>query len=179
MKKLLIISFLSFAALQAFAQTGNETVKVNTAGCMKDPDMPKNAVPAWPKSAYTPVGNPKCAPCYQYKNKHGLTIMECPFLVWPPADGGSADNSPLPASAAVTVPATTDDGVAVESQNTYTGNYPACKRPAGMPANAKPVWPSSAYTPVGDPKCAPCYEYTKKNGLTIMECPDLVFPPEK
>ncbi len=45
------------------------------------PQAPANAVPAWPKSAYTELKNP---PCYEYKNKRGLTVMECPGAQFEP-----------------------------------------------------------------------------------------------
>ena len=169
MKKTFMISFLLVAAINVFAQSTGQPTKIDKAGCRVDPDMPKNATPAWPASAYTPVEDQSGAPCYEYTNKHGLTIMECPFLVFPP----TGDAAP----GAVTLTETNDD-INVQAENTYTGHYPACKRPTGMPKNATPVWPKSAYVPTGDPACPPCYEYTNKHGLTIMECPKLVFLPE-
>ena len=52
--------------------------------CKRDPDMPANAKLAWPKSPYVSLVQKSCAPCYTYKNKHGLQIMECPGLIFLP-----------------------------------------------------------------------------------------------
>jgi len=52
--------------------------------CKRDARMPKNATPAFPESTYTPTQDPSCAPCYTYKRKSGLEVMECPFLYFPP-----------------------------------------------------------------------------------------------
>jgi len=50
--------------------------------CRVDPQMPANAVPAWPKNtSYIMLQDP---PCYEYINKHGLKIMECHGLRFPP-----------------------------------------------------------------------------------------------
>jgi len=52
--------------------------------CQRDPHMPANAKPSWPKSPYFSLVAPQCAPCYTYVNKHGLAIMECPGLIFLP-----------------------------------------------------------------------------------------------
>ncbi len=49
----------------------------------RDPDMPANAVPAWPSTPYIPLYDP---PCYRYVDKHGLSVMECHGLQFPPED---------------------------------------------------------------------------------------------
>ena len=134
--------------------------------------MPANAVPAWPKSAYTPAPSqdPSCAPCYEYTNKRGTVIMECPFLVFQSEGTGIL----LPGTSMTT----TSSSIDVQAEHTYTGNYPACSKKL-YPAHTTPVWPKTAYTPTGNPDCAPCYEYTNKRGTVIMECPYVVFPSEK
>jgi hypothetical protein len=48
-----------------------------------DPEMPANAVPVWPESSATPTLNP---PCYKYKTKKGLEVMECHGLLFPPKE---------------------------------------------------------------------------------------------
>jgi hypothetical protein len=172
MKKALIIPLFLLMAATSFAQTANGPIKVNTAVCRTDPDMPKNAVLVWPKSDYTPTQDPSCAPCYEYKNKYGHTVMECPFLVF----SKQADDAAQGATEITTQ--TTDNGAMdVRSQGTYTGNYPACDKNR-FPKYSTPVWPKSAYIPTGNPNCAPCYEYTSKHGVAVMECPYLVFLPE-
>ena len=172
MKKVFIIPLLLLVTFYADAQATNTPVRVNDVVCKTDPDMPANAVRVWPKSAYTPTQDPSCAPCYQYKNKYGHTIMECPFLIFSPAD-----ENVIPGAAVINVQATDNGDVNVQSQNTYTGNYPACDR-SRFPKYSTPVWPKSAYIPTGNPNCPPCYEYTSKHGVAIMECPYLVFLPE-
>jgi maleate cis-trans isomerase len=44
-----------------------------------------------------------------------------------------------------------------------------------IPANAKPVYPTTPYVQLQDP---PCYTYINKRGLEIMECPGARFLPE-
>ena len=173
MKKTFLISLLSFITLYGFAQSTDAPLNVSKAVCLRDPDMPANAVPAWPKSAYTPVPaqDASCAPCYEYKNKHGFLIMECPFLVFQETTGDL-----LPGTSAAMI--TPDNSIDMQVQNTYTGEYPACSKKL-YPPHTTPVWPKSAYTPTGNPNCAPCYEYTNKRGAVVMECPYLVFPSEK
>jgi len=136
--------------------------------------MPANAVAAWPKSTYTasPVQDASCAPCYEYTNKRGTAIMECPFLVFP---SQSAEVILPGQSAVTTVPGNNLD---IQTEHAYSGNYPACSKDL-YPAHTKPVWPKAAFKPTGNPNCAPCYEYTNKRGTVIMECPYLVFPSER
>ena len=168
MKKAIIISALLLAARYGYAQSADGPVITNKAKCMADPDMPKNATPAWPESAYTPVGDPSCAPCYQYTNKRGLAIMECPFLVFP-----SQGNVTLLGGAS-TVTANITNDITVETSNSHTGNYPTYSKNM-YPPHTTPVWPKSTYTPTGNPNCAPCYEYKTRKGTEVMECPYLTF----
>jgi hypothetical protein len=166
MKTTLLISLLCIASIGSYAQ--DNSTQVNTdkpAVCKKYAEMPKGAVLVWPKSAYVPVGDPSCPPCYEYTSKHGLTVMECPGLWFLP------DN-------ATTAQANTD--LDVQSVKAYTGNYQkVCRRDPDMPKNAVPAWPSGPYVSLqGNPECAPCYEYTSKHGIRVMECPFLYFPPE-
>ena len=175
MKTTILISLLCIASIGSYAQDNakDQSATKTQVGCRKYAEMPKGAVPAWPKSAYIPTGNPECAPCYTYTSKHGLTIMECPGLWFLPEGSKAADAGTV----GVQVP---DNSLNVVSGNTYTGNYPkVCKRDPDMPRGAVPVWPKDAYTPTQSPECAPCYEYTRKSGLTVMECPFLYFPAEK
>ncbi len=130
--------------------------------------MPANAVAVFPKSAYTPVEDPSCPPCYEYTTKRGLKVMECPFALFPPEKSATERTQ--------TVTRTENNQtMAVESQNSYTGNYTSCAKELGMPAGATPVYPKSAYVPTGSADCPPCYEYTTKRGLKVMECPNLWF----
>jgi hypothetical protein len=171
MKKIFILPILLLIASYGFAQTDAPDHAKKT-GCLTDPDMPRNAVPAWPKSAYTPVEDASCAPCYEYTSKRGTVIMECPFLIFP-----SQASSMLPGTSAVATEHDVNGNVNVQEQHTYTGNYPACSKKL-YPPHSTPVWPKTAYTPTGNPDCAPCYEYTSKKGTVIMECPYLIFPSE-
>ena len=102
--------------------------------------------------------------------------MECPFANFIYDKKATAATSP------VTVPSSVADNsadVTFERQGSYTGEYPkACKLDANMPANAKPAWPKSNYISLVSPQCAPCYTYTNKRGLDIMECPGLIFIPD-
>ncbi len=67
----------------------NGEIRVQTEGTYmgyypklkSDPDMPANAVPAYPTSPYIPLYDP---PCYTYKTKSGLEVMECHGLLFPP-----------------------------------------------------------------------------------------------
>ncbi len=162
---------MSFAALNVMAQTADQSATNKHLVCKKDPNMPKGAVPVWPKSDYTQLQDPSCPPCYKYKSKKtGLMIMECPYL-WFPAEHKD------PATGEVTQTAM-NGSVTVQRNNSYTGNYPICPKDPLMPANAKPVFPKSEYTPLGHPECAPCYEYTTKRGTKVMECHQLWFPAE-
>ena len=123
--------------------------------------MPAKAVQVFPKDAYIPLEDKSCPPCYQYRGIHGTMVMECPFIL--PAQPGNTGSGPQ----------TTN--IDLQSQNTYTGNYPACNKIQGMPANAKLVYPRATYLPAGNPACAPCYEYTTKRGLKVMECPNALL----
>jgi len=167
MKNLLIISLISFAGYTATAQATH-------AVCKKAPNMPANAKLVFPKSAYTPLQDASCPPCYEYTTKRGLKVMECPYAWFKPE--GTSTSAPV----AVRTVTHNDNGtMEMQSQNTYGGNYPSvCERLPNMPADAKMVWPKSNYTPTGNPACPPCYEYTTKRGLQVMECPNLWFPAE-
>jgi len=171
MKTSLLISLFCIASIGSYAQdVQKDQSATNNAVCRKYPDMPKGAKPAWPKTTpYVSNVAPQCAPCYTYTRKSGLKVMECPGL-WFLPEGAGKDNGNTVQT----------DGMNVQAQNVYTGNYPkVCKRDPNMPANAVPVWPKGEYTPTQDPACAPCYEYTTKHGLGVMECPYLYFPAEE
>ncbi len=180
MKKTLLISLLSFAAVVSYAQdNAGQAAFRGQPVCRKYAEMPKGAVAVFPTciSRYIPVGDAKCAPCYEYTSKHGLTVMECPGLWFLPENGAVpvGQNVVNGDQQALQTPGVLN----VQSENTYAGNYPkACKRDPNMPKGAVPTWPSSPYVSTqGDPACAPCYEYTTKHGLTVMECPFLYFVP--
>jgi hypothetical protein len=177
MKKTFLISVLTLAAFSMYAQSADQqtTTSYNGAVCKRFPNMPAGATPVWPKGAYTPTQDASCPPCYEYTSKHGVRIMECPYLQFPPEHATAAADAGV---APVTAAQPTGD-LQVQSQNSYTGNYPVCKRDPDMPANAKPVWPKGEYTPLEAQACAPCYEYkSKRTGIMIMECPFLRFPAE-
>lgn len=163
--------------MSSYAQ---EILKYNNIGdkhgkCMVDPGMPANAKLAWPKSDYTPLQDSACPPCYTYTSNFGTPIMECPFLTFAPE---KKEGGVVAADATANPPALEE--VRAKQQNAYSGYYPkVCKRDPHMPANAKPSWPESPYVSLVGPQCAPCYTYTNKHGLEIMECPGLIFLPEK
>jgi len=169
MKTTVLISLLCIASLGSYAQESkDQSVVKNTAVCRKYERMPAGATLAWPSSQYISKVDPQCAPCYTYVRKSGLKVMECPGLWFPPENVTSDMTTVHPWD------------VNVQDHNTYTGNYPkVCKRDADMPRGAKPAFPKSEYTPTQDPSCAPCYTYTRKSGLKVMECPFLYFPAEK
>lgn len=178
MKKTLLASLLSLATLGVYAQSCEHPVTVHNKkeACRIDPNMPARAKAVWPQSAYIPLEDPSCPPCYEYRSKYGYMVMECPFLMFPPEHSTNANGAPL-----VTEGTTLngESAIEVQSQNTYSGHYPAvCKRAPNMPAGAVPAWPKSQYTALQDPSCPPCYEYRSKYGYMVMECPFLRFPPE-
>jgi len=77
MKKTFLILLLTLAALNMYAQSDVQTTtNSNGAVCKKFPNMPANAVPVWPKGAYTPLEDASCPPCYEYKRKNGIMTME-------------------------------------------------------------------------------------------------------
>jgi hypothetical protein len=184
MKKSLLISLLCIAAIGANAQSTDQTVTTNTAVCKTFPNKPARAVPVFPKTAYTPLEDPSCPPCYEYRSKYGYMVMECPYVRFAPEHG----NKELTSEEAVTLPynassidadAKTETTVQAETQHVYTGNYPAvCLRSPNMPKGAKQVFPKSEYTALEDASCPPCYEYRSKYGYMVMECPFLRFAPE-
>lgn len=174
MKTTIIISLLSLATLGAYAQSNQV--------CPKPANMPKNAVMVYPKSAYTPVGDPSCPPCYLYTRKSGLQVMECPYAWF--KEGNDNNNQTVQTTRystqptqATTAQTYTNGVISMESQRSYTGNYnySQCAKDLRMPSGATPVYPKSAYVPTGNPDCPPCYEYTTKSGLKVMECPNLWF----
>ena len=199
MKKTILISLLVIAAMDIHAQSANRPT-INNDVCKSFPNMPANAVPAWPKTAYTPLEDPKCPPCYEYVSQHGTLRMECFYLQFPPERvtptgvrevtlQKDVDLYPQPdanryppvnvQSSNTSTEKTYNENTSANTEKIYTGNYPAvCKRFPDMPANGHPVWPKGTYTPLQDPSCPPCYEYVSKHGTLRMECPYLQFPPE-
>jgi hypothetical protein len=180
MKKTILISALLLGAASMNAQTTYQTT-TNHAVCKSFPNMPANAVPVWPKGTYTPLEDPACPPCYEYTSKHGTRRMECPYLRFPPEHSTSTtvNNEVTEQTTTDYAPVNAGRSMDVQSNRTYTGNYPAvCKSFPDMPRNAHPVWPKGTYTPLEDPSCPPCYEYVSKHGTLRMECPYLRFPPE-
>ena len=169
MKTAIIVSLLCLASMCVCAQTSTRT---GHAVCKKAANMPKGARPVFPQGSYTALQDPSCPPCYVYRSKYGYMVMECPFLRFP------AERS-IKSERMVTQKTAIDGAIEVEGQNVYSGYYPAvCKRAPNMPKGARPVFPSSAYTPLQDPTCPPCYEYRSKYGYMVMECPYLRFAPE-
>ncbi len=167
MKTTILISLLCLASMGAYAQSS-----YNHAVCKKAHNMPKGARPVFPEGSYTALQDPSCPPCYEYRSKYGYLVMECPFLRFPAEHGNKSE--PL-----VTQKYPIDGAMEVQAQNVYSGYYPAvCRKAPNMPAGARPVFPSSAYTPLQDPSCPPCYEYRSKYGYMVMECPYLRFVPE-
>src|ERR1700748_16388 len=95
----------------------------------------------------TPTFNAPCKmvadePCTMYK-KNGEVVLNCPTLRYEPQE------------------------ICEQQEGQYSGYYPYKLDPA-MPANAVPAMPVS--TPYKLFKNPPCYEYTNKRGLVIMEC---------
>jgi len=131
------------------------------------PDAPANAVPAWPSSSsqYTALQDP---PCYKYKDKKGVEVMECPGARFQP-EGGAANET-------ATTLDQSNGGFNVTRERSYTGNYPDLHAIYPQaPANAVPATPSGPYTELQDP---PCYKYRNARGLEVMECPGAQFAPE-
>lgn len=184
MKTSLSILLLCLATTGSYAQSTDQPATINTAVCKTFPNMPARAVPVFPKTAYTPLEDPSCPPCYEYRSKYGYMVMECPYLRFAPEHG----NKELTTDEAITVPYTANTAydantkgniLVAETQHSFTGNYPpVCLRAQNMPKGAKQVFPKSAYTPIEDPSCPPCYEYRSKYGYMVMECPFLRFAPE-
>lgn len=168
MKKAIIVSLLFFTSLNIYAQPEQPDATSNPV-CKGVANMPARSVRVWPRAAYIPLESPSCPPCYEYTRRSGLKVMECPFLLLPAGGSNPGVN---------TVQADAGGHPDVQAASYYAANYPTCKRAPDMPANGKAVWPKSDYTAVGNPACPPCYEYTKRSGLKVMECPDLWLPPE-
>jgi hypothetical protein len=118
MKRIVFVTLVALAGtFSGHAQTA----------CSKAPDMPANARPAWPTGSYTSYQVPGCAPCYTYVNKHGLKIMECPYLRFPSEDSTKMMEAGMQQALG-------DNNIAAEKSNSYTGNYPkTCKPYPGMP----------------------------------------------
>ncbi len=160
MKKILAISLLCIGSLSGYAQT-EYTTKNPPPLINNGPRV--NVTPAFDEPFKVVSDNP----CYMYE-KHGLVVLECPGVLFTP-EGGTLDQG-VPTAVSLQ-----DDGsINVQSSNSYTGNYP--KINIDVPANATPVYPKGDYTPLV--QGPPCYEYTTKNGLVVMECPGLLFPPD-
>ena len=167
MKKTFLISLITIATCSAFAQTDITTA--TNPSCKPAPRMPANAVMVWPTTDYVHLGDPKCAPCYEYTGIHGLPVMECPnarFI--------TKNDNVTKRDGSLELPSGYTTQASVLANNTAS-NLP-CAKPMRMPANARLVWPDapkSDYTMVGNPECPPCYVYTTKKGLSVMECPGL------
>ena len=132
------------------------------------PDAPANAVPATPSAPYVALQDP---PCYKYKTKRGLEVMECPGARFLP-DGKTnsiGDNATEEQTAG---------NISVNRERTYLGYYGSVHALyPEAPKNAVPAWPSAStdYEALQDP---PCYKYINKRGLEVMECPGARFAPE-
>jgi len=79
------------AAMNEIHANGSLNVNVESSFTGNYPDLrsvypqaPANAVPAWPSSPYTELKNP---PCYEYTNKRGLKVTECPGAQFEPEHG--------------------------------------------------------------------------------------------
>lgn len=195
MKKTLIVSLLCFTAWSGFAQSVDNnddadrqqihnralSIYCETNGNMPGatmhyktnysnvhaayPAAPADAVPAWPRGEYTALQNP---PCYMYKDASGAWMETCPGARFTPP---TCDN---PQSALTEIQ--TNNGLDVNSENSFTGNYPDLHTVYPQaPANAVPAWPSTPYKAVQNP---PCYKYINQMGLEVTECPGAQFEPE-
>ncbi|MCW3121503.1 MAG: hypothetical protein JWQ38_995 [Flavipsychrobacter sp.] len=151
MKTTILISLLCLGSLAGNAQTQFQySTKDNPPLVNNGKRIPVN--PAF-DAPFKVVSD---TPCYMYK-KNGLVVVDCPGVWFTPQT-------------------VTNEDINVQSQGTYMGNYPESKVEAPIPANAVPVYPKGAYTPLTDG--APCYQYKTKKGLQVMECHGLWFPPE-
>ena len=169
MKTSLLISFLCLASMSGYAQYQYSTKNLPP---LKNDGKRVAVTPAFDQP-YTVVSEPAV---YVYKRKDGLVVMECPGILFAPEHGTAtvAENSSYQTTLDVT-----GDNTNVRSENTYMGNYPGSTARyiihTVIPANAVPAYPSTPYTQLQDP---PCYQYTTKRGLVVMECHGLRFPPE-
>ncbi len=167
MKTMMMISLLCLAALTCFAQTRYTT---NDHPTLKNNGQRIVVTPAF-SEPFTIISEPAC---YMYK-RHGLVVLECPGVLFTsPASLASTESQAPPF-------VTTDNITTTERSRSFTGNYPTRTNnvniflnPARIPSNAVPAWPSTPYVELSDP---PCYRYTNKRGLKIMECPGLRLPP--
>ena len=161
MKTTIIISLLCIGSVSSFAQHQYTTKDV--------PPLVNNG----PKVMVTPAfdGNYKVVtdePCYMYK-KHGLVVLECPGIWFEPETKQTDEPTAMNVN--------TDGTITVQSSGSYTGNYPKTYNVNfSVPAHATPVYPTGEYTSLVPG--APCYQYTTKKGLVVMECPGAWFPPE-
>ena len=192
MKPIIIISLLCLSAAGSYAQSNDNTtdrqaikerataIYERTNGNMGAvtqmhynstysnvhalyPDAPANAVPATPSSPYVALQNP---PCYKYKNSRGLEVMECPGARFLP-DGNATE---------ATVTNEPSGNLSVQKEGTYLGYYNNIHSLYPQaPANAVAAYPTGPYTELQNP---PCYSYTNKRGLKVMECPGARFEPE-
>lgn len=127
---------------------------------------------------YTVVQDP---PCYEYK-RHGLTVMECPGILFAPQGTGDEhaahktnerDEDEDEVDEAVTA------NIDIHHERTYLGYSRASYSMPVVPGNGRHVAVSPdftrPYTVVQDP---PCYLY-KRHGRVEMECPGVLFEPGK
>ena len=174
MKTPIIISLICLASMNSFAQykyTTNDHPKLKIG----------QVIPLTPafNEPYTVTSEPAC---FMYKRPSGMEVMECPGIIFAPEQqvdaylGNPARNSVSP------------ENIDVNNERVYTGNYPSVNNPvvnnysirytvknSKIPANAVPAYPTTPYVQLQDP---PCYKYTTRKGLKIMECNGAIFPPE-
>jgi hypothetical protein len=174
MKTIIIISLLCIASMSSYAQykyTTNDHPKLKTG----------EVIPLTPafNEPYTVTSEPAC---FMYKRPSGVVVMECPGVVFGPEQQVAASLYNQPGNNVTT------ENIDVNNSRAYTGNYPTVNNPvlsnysntytiknARIPANAVPAYPTTPYIQLQNP---PCYKYTKRNGLKIMECNGVIFPPE-
>jgi hypothetical protein len=206
MKPIIIASLFCLSAVGSYAQSNNtderqavhqRALKVyeRTNGNMHHsnwkttnsdiqalyPEAPVNAVPATPSSPYVALQNP---PCYKYVSRRGLKVMECPGARFLP-EGESTDATARNLNRENTPRVNRENSfdlrenngnLDVQRQNTYMGYYNNLQSLyPEAPKNAVPAWPSSPHTEIMNP---PCYSYTNKRGIKVMECPGARFEPE-
>jgi hypothetical protein len=120
---------------------------------------------------YTIVQDP---PCYEYK-RHGLMVMECPGILFTPeiTEKHTAHENTNDEDEAVT------GEISVHSERTYTGYAHTSYTMPELKNNGRHVAITPEfnrpYTVVQDP---PCYLY-KRHGRVVMECPGILFAPNK
>ncbi|MCD6011575.1 MAG: hypothetical protein K0Q79_1437 [Flavipsychrobacter sp.] len=174
MKTALIITLLCIASISGYAQLKQYKYTTN--------DHPKlkagQRIPLTPafNQPFTVVKEPAC---YLYKTPKGLEVMECPGILFAEAPSlGIVVNGRNDAGDR----AVTTDNANIRSERAYLGNYPhrsALQKDiprVEIPANATPAYPTTQYIQLTDP---PCYTYTNKRGLEVMECHGALFPPQR